>query len=131
MGEKNERRLLGRQRRANSPNGPRVHRHVVRTTAEEEVQLLARAIVREVTVPRLMIESAMNLHIETDTDRHAAIAEIFAVQRLLANVANNVNQLARWANEERAFPAEAVAVVAEYRAIVSRLNAALDRISGA
>lgn len=131
MGEKNERRLLGRQRRANAVDGPRVHRHVVRTTAEEEAQLLARAVVREVTVPRLMIESAMNLHIETDTDRLAAIAEIFAVQRLMANVANNVNQLARWANEERVFPAEAVAVVAEYRAIVPRLNAALDRISGA
>ncbi|WP_189607837.1 plasmid mobilization relaxosome protein MobC [Mycetocola manganoxydans] len=46
----------------------------------------------------------------------------------MANVANNVNQLARFANTESTFPAEAEAIVQEYRALVPRLSAALDRL---
>ncbi len=117
MTETNERRLFGRQRRANDNDGARQKRYVVKANAEEQTQLEARALVRGVTVPRLMVESALNLHIETDTDRKEAIAELFALRRLLlANVANNVNQIAKYANEERAFPAEADAIVGEYRA---------------
>ena len=47
----------------------------------------------------------------------------------MADVATNVNQLAKWANEERAFPADAEAVVAEYRSVVAEIRVALDRIS--
>jgi hypothetical protein len=130
MSEPNERRLFGRQRRANAAGGPREKRYTVKVTQEEDVQLLARAIARSVTVPRLMVESAMNTHIETDTDRKAAIAELFAVRRLLANVANNVNQIARLANEEKQFPAEAQAIVQEYRALVPRISAAIEELSG-
>ncbi|GGE98429.1 hypothetical protein GCM10011313_21770 [Mycetocola zhadangensis] len=95
---------------------------------EEDAQLRARAVVARVTVPRLLVESAMNAHIETDTDRKEVIAEVFAVRRLMANVANNVNQLARFANTESTLPAEAEAIVQEYRALVPRLSAALDRL---
>ncbi len=104
MTEPNERRLFGRQRRANDNDGARQKRYVVKANDEEQTQLEARALVRGVTVPRLMVESALNLHIETDTDRKEAIAELFAIRRLLANVANNVNQIAKYANEERASP---------------------------
>jgi hypothetical protein len=132
MSESNERRVFGRRRRANAPKeGKRARRYEVSVTAEEDVQLQARAIAAGVTVPRLLFESAMSAHVETDTDRKSAIAEVFAVRRLMANVANNTNQLAKWANEERAFPADATAVLAEYRAIVPRLSAALERINGA
>jgi hypothetical protein len=50
-----------------------------------------------VSVPRLMVESALS-GVETPTDRKQQIAELFEVRRLLATVANNVNQLARSAN---------------------------------
>ncbi|WP_158251531.1 plasmid mobilization relaxosome protein MobC [Cryobacterium sp. M91] len=128
MTEKSERRLFGRQRRANV-DVPRDRRYTVKVNAEEDAQLRARAVVAGVTVPRLMFESAMNAHIETDTARQEVIAEFFAVRRLMANVANNVNQLAKYANTESVFPQDAEAIVAEYRAIVPRLSDALDRLS--
>lgn len=127
MSEKSERGLFGRQRRANADT-PRDRRYVVKVNADEDAQLRTRAAVAAVTVPRLMFESAMNAHIETDTARKEVIAEVFAVRRLMATVANNVNQLARFANTESVFPAEAEAVVAEYRTLVGRLSAALDRL---
>ena len=49
------------------------------------------------SVPRLMVESALS-GVETPTDRKQQIAELFEVRRLLATIANNVNQLARAAN---------------------------------
>lgn len=130
MSEPNERQLFGRRRRANAEDGPRQKRYTVKVTREEDVQLIARAVARSVTVPRLMVETAMSAHIETDTDRKAAIAELFAVRRLLANVANNVNQVARFANEEKQFPADARAIVEEYRALVPRISAAIEELSG-
>lgn len=131
MAEPNERKLFGRQRRANDNDGARQKRYVVKANVEEQTQLEARALVRGVTVPRLMVESALNLHVETDTDRKEAIAELFAIRRLLANVANNVNQIAKYANEERAFPAEADAIVKEYCALVPQISAAVERLAGA
>lgn len=127
LAEKSERRLFGRQRRANA-DVPRDRRYVVKVNAEEDAQLRGRAAVAGVTVARLLFESAMNAHIETDTARKEVVSEVFAVRRLMANVANNVNQLARYANEESVFPAEAETVVAEYRSIVPRLSDALDRL---
>ena len=127
LAEKSERRLFGRQRRANA-DVPRDRRYVVKVNALEDAQLRGRAVVAVVTVSRLLFESAMNSHIETDTARKEVVSEVFAVRRLMANVANNVNQLARFANSESVFPAEAEAVVAEYRSIVPRLGDALDRL---
>lgn len=129
MSEFNERRLFGRSRRANaSGESKRQKRYEVSVTPDENAQLRARAVVAGVTVPRLLFESAMSAHIETDAERKAVIAEFFAIRRLMGTVANNVNQVARFANTEGAFPAEAEAIVAEYRAIVPRLSAALDRL---
>ena len=127
LAEMSERRLFGRQRRANA-DVPRNRRYVVKVNAVEDAQLRARAGVAGVTVSRLLFESAMNAHIETDTARKEVVSEVFAVRRLMANVANNVNQLAQYANSESVFPAEAEAVVAEYRSIVPRLSDALDRL---
>lgn len=130
MSEQNERRMFGRRRRANVPQDrKRDRRYEVSVNQDEDVQLQARAIAAGVTVPRFLFESAMSAHVETDTDRKAAIAELFKLRRDMAGVATNVNQLAKWANEERAFPADAEAVVIEYRAVVAEIRTALDRIN--
>lgn len=130
MSGNNERRVFGRRRRANVPQEQRRdRRYEVSVNGEEDTQLRARAVVAGVTVPRFLYESAMAAHVHTDTDRKAAIAELFALRRDMAGVATNVNQLAKWANEERAFPAEASAVVAEYRAVVAEIRTALTRIN--
>ena len=75
-------------------------RHViqkVKLTEAERGQLRARAAELGVSVPRLMVESALS-GIETPTDRRRLVAELFETRRLLATVANNVNQLAHSAN---------------------------------
>ena len=87
----------GRVRRARSQAEPRrVYQQVTLTEAERE-QLRGRATELGVSVPRLMVESALS-GVETPTDRKEQIAELFEARRLLATVANNVNQLARSAN---------------------------------
>lgn len=89
----------------------------------------ARAVVRDVTVPRFLFESAMSADVQTSTDRQEAIAEMFAIRKLLANIANNTNQLAKFANTEGAFPAEAESIITEYRAIVPRLSEAMRKLT--
>ena len=128
MTEKNERRLFGRQRRANVEGG-REKSYRVYVTPDEDAQLRARAVVADVTVPRFLFESALNANIETNTDRKKAIAELFTLTRLMANVSNNVNQLARYANTEGRFPADAGAVVAEYRVLAGKVENVIDRLA--
>lgn len=128
MSEVSEGRLFGRKRRKNS-DAPRRKSYSVYVSAEEDAQLQARAVVRDVTVSRLLFESAMSAHIETDTERKAAIVAMFEVRKLLANIANNANQIAKFANTESIFPAEAQSIVTDYRAIVPRLSEAIDRLA--
>nr|WP_165829869.1 plasmid mobilization relaxosome protein MobC [Amnibacterium flavum] len=104
---------------------------MVKVNADEDAKLRARAVVAGVTVPRLMFESGMNANVETSTDRKQAIAELFAVSRLLGTVANNVNQLAKFANTEGQFPVEAASVVEEYRQLTARIDETIRRLAGA
>lgn len=69
-------------------------------------------------------------HVETSTERKQAIAELFAVSRTLANVANNVNQLARFANTEGQFPADAALLVGECRQLVGRIDETIRQLAG-
>ena len=57
-----------------------------------------------VSVPRLMVEAALS-GVETPAQRRAWIGELFELRRLLATVANNVNQLAKVANTSGELPA--------------------------
>jgi hypothetical protein len=91
-----EGRSRGRARRERQAQ-PRGVEQKVRLSLEERRQLRERAADLGVSVPRLLVESALSGG-ETPTDRRAMIAELFEVRRLLATVANNVNQLAKVAN---------------------------------
>jgi hypothetical protein len=92
-----ERRQVGRSRRAREPVARPVIQKVKLTEAERD-QLRARAGELGVSVPRLMVESALSGDSWTPSERRLQLAELFEVRRLLATVANNVNQLARSAN---------------------------------
>jgi Bacterial mobilisation protein (MobC) len=89
-------RPRGRRRRGKEPV-PREVIQKVKLSESEREQLRARAAELGVSVPRLMVESALH-GVETPTDRRRMVAELFEARRLLATVANNVNQLARSAN---------------------------------
>ena len=54
---------------------------------------------------------------------------ISGAHREVAGIATNLNQLARYANTEGTFPAEAEAVTAEFRALFRRVTAAVDRLA--
>jgi hypothetical protein len=91
-----EDRPRGRARRERQAQ-PRSVEQKVRLSLEERGQLRERAAELGVSVPRLLVESALS-GAETATGRRVMIAELFEVRRLLATVANNVNQLAKVAN---------------------------------
>ena len=126
------RRAFGRKRRANVPAGKpgRARRYEVSVTPDEDVQLQARAALRDVTVPRLLFESAMAAGLEIPAERKQAIVMLFKLQRQMATVANNVNQLARYANTEGRFPDTAVEVVAEYRRLARQVEASMGVVNG-
>jgi hypothetical protein len=86
----------GRRRRGRKPEPRRVSQQVLLSESERE-RLRERAAELGVSVPRLLVEAALEGR-ETPTDRRRELAELFEVRRLLATVANNVNQLARAAN---------------------------------
>jgi len=122
------RRALGRRRRANVAGG-RLHHHKVSVTPEEEAVLVRLAESQGVTVVRFLVESATAAQAETSAQRRAAMAELFAVRRLLAGMANNVNQLARHANAGEEFPAEAVHALAAFRRLAFRIDDVLDAMA--
>ncbi len=87
------------------------------------------AAAQGVTVPRLLVESALAGDRATAAQRRDAIVELFAVRRLLAAVSNNVNQVARHANAGEEFPADASAVLDAVRRLVPRISAAAEALA--
>lgn len=117
-----------RRRRANVPGGRR-HSHEVKVTPEEEALLLQRAEAQRVTVARLLVESALAPQGETPTQRRELLAEMFAVNRLLGNLANNVNQIAKATNATGEWQAETAATLAAVRRTSARIDDAIDRLA--
>lgn len=86
------------RRRANTSEA-RAIVHKVRVNVSEEAALVARASEQGVTVARLLVESALaDGGGETRAERENNLRLYFRIERLLANVANNVNQIAKVAN---------------------------------
>jgi len=123
-------RVTVRRRRANTstPRQKSVH---VRLTEREHDRLAGLADGHGVTVQRLLVEAALAGR-ETPAARRSAMVELFEIRRLLANVANNVNQLARAANVTGDTPAVArlEVVLQEVRGVLGRTLDALDGLGG-
>ena len=79
--------------------GRRLIRQEVTLTPIEQQQLRERAAQLEVTVPRLMVEAAL-AGTQTLTERADIRLRLDQLVQLLANIANNVNQVAHQANIE-------------------------------
>lgn len=82
-----------------------------------------------VSVSRLLVRSALAGDVEARREGVDLAAQILGGYGVLAGLANNVNQLARWANTERAFPDDAEALVAEVRRALVSLEAAAERLA--
>lgn len=118
-----------RRRRANVDGG-RMHRHEVKVSPEEEAQLLALAEKHRVTIPRLLIEAALNENSESPSERRDQFMQLSTLQRLVGTVANNINQIARHANATGEVPAEAAASIAHARAVIIRIDRQLADMAG-
>lgn len=119
----------GRRRRANVPGG-RQHQHQVKVTPEEEAVLLRLAQRHGVTIPRLLVESALATERgETITERREAVALLFGLHRLLAGIANNVNQIARATNATHEMQDQMSDVLVAVRRTAGRIDDAVDRLS--
>jgi predicted PP-loop superfamily ATPase len=123
-------RTTARRRRV---EGGRHHRHVVRVTPEEEAQLLAVALRYRVSVPKLLVDSALAGGSEAAATnasvRHALVTELFGVHRLLANIANNVNQMTKALHGTGELPPQTGEVMTAVRRTAARIDEVLDGLS--
>lgn len=122
-------RMLARRRRANVEGG-RQHAHKVTVTPEEEGRLLRLAEAQHVTIPRLLVESALAAgSADTPTQRRDAIAELFRLYRLLAAISNNVNQMAKATNATGEVQDELEATLRAVRRTAQRIDDAIDELA--
>ena len=116
---------VSRRRRKNAPAGSKKRREVW-VTAEEEAALLARAEREKVTVPNLLVSSALSESTDSPTERRAIMAELMQLHNLLARSSNNINQLARHANATGEIPAQAGEALKHLRSVAMRIDDAID-----
>lgn len=116
---------LSRRRRANAPKGSKKRKEYW-VTVEEEAALLARAELEKVTVPNLLVSSALSDGTDSPTERRAIMAELMSLHLLLARSSNNINQIARQANATGEYPAEAREALKHIRSVAARIDDAID-----
>lgn len=90
--------------------------------------LVARAAAVHVTVPRLLVESALSDGRETPADRRNLAAELLAIRGLLRAVSNNVNQIAKHANTTGELPATAAATLRAVDDLTGRIDEIARRV---
>lgn len=129
MAEDADRALFSRRRRANVEGG-RKHKHEVKVTPSEEAALKGLAFEQGVTIPRLLVESALAQSTTTITERRQLGFELSEVRRLLASISNNTNQLAKFANTEGVVADWAADVALDYKSLRPLINDAIRQLAG-
>lgn len=118
-GESAKSRARVRRVRAANVAGGRPHRHVVKLSDAEQELLTARAEAVGVSVPRLLVETTLEAG-RGEVGRAHAAAALLELDTLIRRLGNNVNQLTRYAHQERELPeGVAAALVAVTRASLS------------
>lgn len=123
-----ERRPFRRRRRENTPGG-RTHSHRVRVSPEEEAQLVLRAERLGVTVPRLLVESALNDGVvaleqkrQDEEARVRLLVEINHLQRKVGAIGVNINQIARATNATGEWQPEMESSLRQLRVVLRQLE---------
>jgi hypothetical protein len=117
-------------RMENTPAGQKPVYYKVTVAPELDIKLTERAKELGISVQALMISSALSENIETRQDRRGIAKILFDLFRLISNMANNLNQVAKLANSTHEVSEENWAVLRGIdgflRRIAGRLDAALD-----
>lgn len=121
-------RARGRRRRANVAGG-RGHQVKVRVDDAELVQLRALAEAAGVTVPRLLVAAALAGDRGVSEHQRGLAVELMAVHRLLAQISNNVNQVARATNWSGEVQDATAAVLSATRRTADRIDDLLDDLA--
>jgi hypothetical protein len=99
----------------------------VRLTEEEDRQIRDRAAKQGLSGQRFLIETALSGSAETAAaDRHAAV-EARATRVVLKGMANNLNQMTKWANANHVLPAHLGLLLDD----VGRAVVAVEQAAGA
>jgi hypothetical protein len=119
--------MAGRQRRV---AGGRTELVKIKVTPEQLAELKSRAADLGVSVPRLMVDSALSPSGLTIPERHALFADLEPVGRVLAGLGNNINQIAARLNAgERASLGSVIATSAKVFETTGRLNDLLKSLT--
>lgn len=120
---------VGRRRQFNAEGGRAVQRKV-KLTVTQDLALRVRADSLQVSVPRLLVESALaESQGETAKERADLLTRLFGVQRELAAVGNNINQIAHFANATGELRADLVRTLADVRESTAMVREALAGLS--
>ena len=121
-------RFDSRKRQSNAAGGRSVRR-VVKLTVEQNLALQVMADEVGVSVPRLLVESTLSQSRgETAAERHELITSLFLLQRGLAAVGNNINQIARVANATGEIQGEIHESLTHLRGTVKRIDEVLESL---
>lgn len=101
--------------------GGKTHRHVVKVTDAEELQLQDKAAQLGVTVSRFLADTALGT--VPVVKNKVAVTELFGIRRQVIGEATNLNQLVMESNSGTVFEAEILAALSDVRASC----AAIDR----
>lgn len=121
--------MADRKRQANVKGGRSVRRDVTLSERENDA-LIKAAAAAGMSVPRLMIESALASDSgETATERRDAITSLLAFDGQLAAIGNNLNQLARTANATGEIGREVIHSLAFLHRSVGAVTEAAEAVS--
>ncbi|EKT79746.1 mobilization protein [Rhodococcus opacus M213] len=120
-GASNAARSSRRRRRKNVAGG-RTHSHQVVVSPEEELALRRRADALGVTIPRLLVESALTPSVQTLPERRANASALLSAMGLLGAVSRNINQIAKATNASGEVSEDLTATLAAVRRIGDRMN---------
>lgn len=122
-------RFDSRKRQPNAAGGRSVRREV-KLTVEQNLALQVMADEARVSVPRLLVESTLaQSRGETAAERRELLAALFVVQRSVAAVGNNLNQIARAANATGEVDAALGSLIEHLRGSMTRLDETIASLS--
>lgn len=119
---------LGR-RRENSES-PRTGRYFVRVNADEQAALLRLAAHQNVSVQRVLVESALRPDTSVSrADIQELIATLFGLSRHISAVGVNLNQIAKVANATGEVPEDLSAALAGLKSLYFKTEDAIDDVA--
>ncbi|MGQ0632476.1 MAG: plasmid mobilization protein [Sporichthyaceae bacterium] len=115
-------------RQVRAPGRPRPVSHRVKVTAEQEKRLAALAAERQITVARLLVESALAGGADAAKAKAELAGELFRISRLLGKVGVNINQIARATNATLERQPETAGAIQALGRVCQRLELLLDDV---